>query len=170
MAGFVLGLAATALGSALVLLARKRVAIAAVDEDAINASWTAGFPRRLRLAIGLGSAGLSIAIAAVGWLLSRGDTMILALVVGPFIALASIGAERTYRSTPDGLEVRRSVSRQFLPWTHFDGFSVTDDAVVLHRPFPYLALRCSRVDILNEEGGCRHRGGAPRTARLIGLE
>jgi hypothetical protein len=63
--------------------------------------------------------------------------------------------EYTYRATPNGIERTRNwwlyTTYERFSWEEFDGFSVTDDAIVLHRRLPRLDLRCSRRKIIDRE-------------------
>jgi hypothetical protein len=80
---------------------------------------------------------------------------ILPVLLSPLVVLTSILSERTYRATPAGVELRRGsrwfVNRHLLPWSRFQGFSVTGDAIVLHRAAPHIDVRCCRDDIGTDE-------------------
>lgn len=151
--GLLLGLFASGLGSALVLMARNR--LAETNVATVEAEWSAGWPRRDRLLVALGAvAVLGVATGLAVW--QFGWVGVNALTVGGalFAPFSGLVSERTYRVTPTGLEKRREtrifVSRHLLQWKRFDGFSVTDDAVVLHRPLRP-DIRCSRLDIHTDE-------------------
>jgi hypothetical protein len=153
-AGFFLGLAACLLGAALTLMARSRRADEAVDEAAVELEWTAGWPRRARLKfMGVVLLALWAMYGAVAWrygLVDASPLLQFAFVV--VMGARSTVSERTYRVTSAGLELRRDgwvhVSWRFIPWSSLEGFSVTDDGVVLHRRLPYPDLRCARWDVI----------------------
>jgi len=155
-AGFLSGIAATCLGTALVQMARARIVDETVVDSDVRVEWTAGWPRRDRVRVAIGTlvaVGLPFGLAFWQW----GQIVFHALPLGIVLvfSIASLVDERTYRLTPAGLEQRRGtrwfVSRQLTPWSQFDGVSVTDDAVVLHRQLPYIDIRCSRQDLVTHE-------------------
>lgn len=154
--GFLLGIVATVLGSYLVLMARTRLANAAVDDADIAVEWRAGWPncaRQKLMLVTLAVVGLltGLGVWQIGW---RAMTFVLPGGLVPISMLRSMGTERTYRATAAGLEQRREerwvVSRRLIPWSRFDGFSVTNDAVVLHRTAPSVDIRCRRYLIDDE--------------------
>ena len=154
--GFFLGIVATSLGEYLVLMARTQLANATVDDTDVAVEWTAGWPRRARLWLMVGILtviGLLVGLAfwRLGW---RAVTTVLPLGTVLVVVLRSMVSERTYRATSVGLEQRREgrwfVSRRLIPWSRFDGFSVTDDAIVLHRALPHTDVRC-RSYLIDDE-------------------
>ncbi len=154
--GFLLGLVATLLGSYLVVMARTRLANATVDDADSSVEWRAGWPQRARLKLMVATLAVIVPLGglAVWQLGSRAMTTVLPGVIGLVFALRSIVTERTYRATSAGLEQRRDgrwfVTRRLIPWSRFDGFSVTNDAIVLHRTVPYVDVRCRRYLIDDE--------------------
>lgn len=153
--GFVCGLLATCLGSALVLMARNRMAEANSKESDHDIEWTAGWPLRDRLGVVLGSLAI-VAVVAAPAVWQLGLPGLYSLTVSGVLAQGIYGlvSERTYRVTPAGLERRREnklvVSRHLIQWKRLDGFSVTDDAIVLHRLLR-LDYRCARSAIYADE-------------------
>lgn len=154
--GFFLGIVATSLGSCLVLMARTRLANATVDDADIAVEWRAGWPQRARLKLMVGTLAVvgllaGLAVWQLGW---RAVTTVLPGGIVPVFMLRSMVTERTYRATSAGLEQRREgrwfVPRRLIPWSRFDGFSVTNDAIVLHRALPYVDVRCRRYLIDDE--------------------
>jgi hypothetical protein len=154
--GFGLGLVACLLGSLLVTMGRNRLVSATVDPDEVGdvaAEWTAGWPRRARL--GLLLVVFAVATPVVGlavWRFGRQALMPLpALGLPTILAASALAGERTYRVTPAGLEQRRetrwTVSRRLTPWSAFEGFTLTDDTLVVHRRSLGLDVRCSRWDV-----------------------
>ncbi|ELZ11084.1 hypothetical protein C479_09753 [Halovivax asiaticus JCM 14624] len=119
--------------------------------------WTARRPRKRTFVIRLTTA-LSVAcLYGLVWV-SSGDPPIRGMVTGGLVlvlVLAVIESEYTYRATTTGLE-RRPIrwgptKRTHFAWETSSGFSVTNDAIVLHRPFPQLDRRWSRADIIETE-------------------
>lgn len=152
-AGFALGVVAAVLGGVLVVMARTRVAVATVDNGSVEAEWTARWDLRGRATVALGTLAVvgSVFGAAVWQLGWSTASRFLHLGLIPVIVISSLMARRDYRATPAGLEHRRtgrlSGPRQITPWSRFDGFTVTDGAIVLHRPLPHLDVRCRRWDV-----------------------
>ncbi len=154
--GFLLGLVAAWLGSFLVLMARTRLANATVNDATITVEWRAGWPHRARLTLMAGAlAVIGLPAGLVAWQigLMAGITTLQGGLIFMFV-LRSMTTERTYRATSAGLEQRREgrwfVPRRLIPWSRFDGFSVTTDALVLHRAFPSVTVRCRRYLIDDE--------------------
>ncbi|WP_135303831.1 hypothetical protein [Haloarcula amylovorans] len=155
--GFCLGIVASVLGSVLVQMARARLVHATVDDGDVDTEWTAGWPPRDRLK--LAAATLAVVVPLFGlavWQLGGVGVMAFSsLCIVSIVALSSLAAKRTYRATPAGLEQRRAgrlfVSRHLVSWSQFEGFTVTDDAVVLHRPLPHFDVRCKRWDLMTND-------------------
>jgi hypothetical protein len=154
--GFFLGIVAASLGSYLVLMARTRMANATVDEGNIAAEWTAGWPQSARLKLIAGTLAViglltGLAVWQIEW---RAVTTVLPGGLALVFVFQSIVSERTYRATSVGLEQRSEgrwfVSRRLTPWSRFESFSVTNDAIVLHRTLPYIDVRCRRYLIDDE--------------------
>jgi len=155
--GFFLGFVACCLGGVLVPMARTRLVNATVDASEVDTEWTAGWPRQDRFKLVIGAlviVGVSYALAF--WQLGlQGVTMAGATGTIPMVGIHSLASERTYRVTPVGLEQRREArwveSRQLRLWSQFDGFSVTDRAIILHRQLPHFDIRCSRRDLIDDD-------------------
>lgn len=139
------------LGFILVGMSRTRHTAAVLAEAEEFAQWEARWPqRRRRLAAG----GMAIAgVAGVGGLAARfvfgiewaGYLYYLIFLWTPF---AGVGNGRTFRVTTDGLVVERPLQQRLKPWSAFTGYTLTDDALVVHpaawwRP----ASRSDRADI-----------------------
>lgn len=155
--GFYLGLVAVCLGSVLVVMARARVVDATVDDSDVDVEWTASWPRRDRFRYMVGTlvavaAMLAPAVWGLGW---QGVSLFTPFGLVLVFGVQSLVADRTCRATPTGLVQHRGRgpfrSRQLLPWSAFEGLSVTDDAIVLHRPLPHVDVRCSRRRLLADE-------------------
>ncbi|EMA26306.1 hypothetical protein [Haloarcula argentinensis] len=154
--GFLLGVVATTLGGYLVLMARTQLANATVDDADIAVEWRAGWPQRARLKLMVGTLAVvgllaGLAVWQLGW---RAATTVLPGGIVPVFMLSSMVTERTYRATSAGLEQRREgqwfASRRLIPWSRFESFSVTNNAIVLHRTVPYIDIRCRRYLIDDE--------------------
>ncbi|MEY7851247.1 hypothetical protein AB7C87_18845 [Natrarchaeobius sp. A-rgal3] len=154
--GFLSGIVATSLGSYLVLMARTRLANATVDDADISVEWSTGWPQRARLKLVVGTLAVvcllaGLAVWQIGW---RAVTTVLPGVIVPVFVVRSMVTERTYRATSAGLEQHREgrwfAPRRLIPWSRFDGFSVTNDAIVLHRALPFVDVRCRRYLIDDE--------------------
>lgn len=152
LAGFLMGIVATFMGSALVLMARKRLANASVDEAEVSVEWRAAWPQPRRFWVLLLPLLTVVPIVGLGslWLL---DGPIFGIVIAfpLLVALIRLGSERTYRVTPAGLEQRLLFSCRLLPWSQFDGFRVTNDAIVIQQPLPHINIFISRSDIYEQE-------------------
>jgi len=134
---FFFGAFAMVLGGVLGVMARSRHTAALVATADVDCEIEAGWPSaaRKRLAVLalpfllVGAVGLlSIYFRPENWLLSLGQ---LLLPVGISIFLQS--EPRPYVVTAAGLEQRLPVARRLFRWDSFDGYTRTDDALVLHR-------------------------------------
>jgi hypothetical protein len=135
--GFFFGLFAMGVGFALAVMLRTRHTDAVVGTTEIEREFSAGWPhhaqrraRRISLAAAAvtGVAFLTGLLADVEWLRLTGQVLFPAV-----IATVSWGDERTYTVSAAGLEQRNPVARQLFRWDDFDGYTRTDDALVLHR-------------------------------------
>lgn len=153
--GFFTALFGVILGFGLTVMSRNRYVKAVVDEDAVAATWRAGWPKRRRRAaqaIGLvfmlGYMGGSLADLAFGtdWLQPLGTGL---LAVG--VSVINLGQERTYRTTPFGLETKLPMYRNVYDWDGFESFEVHERAILLHRRSPWRpVVRCARADLDDE--------------------
>lgn len=152
--GFVLGCVALFFGVVLVVMARTRMTMANVGESDITIEWTAGWPLRDKAAVIM---GLLIVFGVLAGVVLRQpdlETSTVWSLASILIACYSVWlSERTYRVTPVGLEHRRDsgvTTRGLKRWKRFTGFSVTEDAIVLHRR-NRIDYRCARSDIDTDE-------------------
>lgn len=152
-AGFVLGIVACWLGEFLVRTARNRVASVAVADGDVAVEWTAAWPRVHKIKVQLGVVLPCLAVASLVAVRYSLQTIVYTLpaVVTIVLVTKSALADRDYRVTPSGLEHRREGQivdyRQYVPWSQVRGFTVTDSAVILHRPWLRPSIRFSRRDI-----------------------
>lgn len=155
----VLGLVAVVVGEIALRAARNQIACSATSETDVTIRWSAKWPRAQRLSI-LAIVGL----AGIGLLLATALRVIpLPIAVSGFgpgvVALVVLArelfSEREFELTPAGLLHARSgtryTTRQFLPWSGIESFTLTDDAVVLHRAGLLPSIRFSRSDIRPDE-------------------
>jgi hypothetical protein len=153
--GFLLGVVAILLGSALRVMARNRLVDALVGDETARAEWQAGWPRRRRMWV-QGDAAVVMVLVVLVMLVSLWQGadwgFNVFAILGPMSAvLVSLGTKRTYRVTSVGLEREYPVARRLLTWDQFSGVEVSDDAIVLRRQFPRLDVRCAREDLDDEE-------------------
>lgn len=152
IAGFFTGMLAMLLGFGLLAMSRTRYAKAVVDEDTIELEFEAAWPERRRLWVMTVAVALLVASAVTLALRALGvihwDVNLIGFAPGIAGVALSLGTERTYRVTPVGLERRMPALRQFHAWDSFSGFSVTEDALVVHRRQSWrLDFRCARDDL-----------------------
>jgi len=161
--GFILGLVASFLGDILVHMARNRLADAAVNEKDVVVKWTAGWTRadRIKAVAGgiiLGAIFFVGILLYFGWLEILFEPMAIIQLFFLFTVLTlvanTMSSRRTYRVTPAGLERRLQKphgTRLFTPWSAFDGVTVTDTKVLLHRGTLQPDVRFSRRDLVDED-------------------
>jgi len=151
---FFFGAFAMVLGGTLGVMARTRHTAAVVAQADVECEIEAGWPSaaRKRLAVlsvpffVVGAVGfLSIYFGQDSWPLSLGQLM---FPVGVSIFLQS--EPRPYVVTSAGLEQRVPVARQLFRWDAFEGYTRTDDALVLHRPWRF-DCRLALADIENPD-------------------
>lgn len=152
VAGFALGLAAAGLGAVLVQMARGRLVETPTAGDA-SATWSAPWPRRYRVAFRWGLPAVVVVVLGLGSIQFAVISTFEVLVFGALlvVVLDDLDVTHQYRATPSGLERRLGGSRWLVPWDRFEGFSVTDDALVLHRAFPNADVRCARLAVVEAE-------------------
>lgn len=139
------------LGIGLVAMSRTRNADAILEDSTDIAEWEARWPRRWRRVAGgvaiaafiLSTVGIvSAFVFATEW----GWRLYYLLFVG--IPLVNTLNPRTFRVTDAGLVVEHPVQRQLRPWSTFESYELTEDALVI-RPGAWWrpAHRCGREDI-----------------------
>lgn len=155
--GFILGMAACWLGEFMVRTARSQVAAFAVTNENITVEWTAAWPRTHKRKVQIGV--VLICLVVVGliaiWYAPQTIVYTLPTVLTFVFVTRSAFADRKYKATPSGLEhLRKGMifdSRQFVPWSQIDGFTVTNSAVILHRTPLHPSIRFSRRDVRTNE-------------------
>jgi len=136
---FFFGLGAMVVGVALGVMARTRHTDTVLDGVETKCAFRAGWPgplrRRLALAVGAFTAvtGACFAIGLLGdWFaLQLAGQLLLPLGIVTYTSTE----ERDYTISAAGLEQRLPVARRVTPWDGFEGYTRTDDALVLHRPW-----------------------------------
>jgi len=135
--GFAFGLFAMGAGFALAVMLRTRYTDAVVGATEIEREFSAGWPRHARRRaqrlslVGAALAGVAFVaglLTDVEWLRIAGQILFPAV-----IGTVSWSEERTYTVSTAGLEQRNPVARRLFRWDAFDGYTCTDDALVLHR-------------------------------------
>lgn len=151
IAALFFGAFATLLGLVVagVATSRHAAAVLAANPDAVE--WTAGWPEPTKGRIeGLGLAMISVGtlIVFVGFSLDGfalwypGQALVMLGIVGP----AEV-RERTFTVTPAGLVVRYPGGfARVRRWSEFEGYSTTEDAVRLHRPWR-VDYRCALSEL-----------------------
>lgn len=154
---FVLGIVAAFVGEIALRAARNRIACSAARAEDLTITWSAKWPRSHKLNIlaivvlaGIGLlAVLAVTVAPVSVVFTGPFVLVLVLVTRMFLS------EREFELTPAGLSHARrgtlSTHRQFLPWSEIESFTLSDDAVVLHREGLLPSIRFSRSDIRPDE-------------------
>ncbi|WP_435158358.1 hypothetical protein [Haladaptatus sp. DFWS20] len=137
----------------LVTMSRNRYTTAALAGTTEITEWEGRWSQRWRqisygvmiIAILGSSAGIIAQVMfRVEW---AGDLYLLMVLWAP---LAGAGNPRTFRVTDAGLVVERPMLHRFRPWTAFTGYSLNDEALVIHRKGWWRQnLRCDRDDIDN---------------------
>jgi len=138
-------------GAGLVFAAHNRHARAALDGSDRSVEFSARGPERdRRLATwGVGAlmlsgtigfaASLAVGLEPLRWLFH--------FMIAGGAGLAGATAERTYVVANAGVRVGTPVHKRIRPWSVFDGHSLTDDALVLHRSgWSLRGLRDLRLD------------------------
>jgi len=148
--GFFFGLFAMMAGFALGVMVRTRYTDARLRDVLTEHEFRAGWPRRaqrrfrrlsLAAAAVTGVAFVAGLLANVEWLQLTGQ------ILFPTVAgTVWWGDEQTYTVSAAGLEQRAPVARRLFDWDSFDGYSRTDDALVLHRRW-WVDLRFALADL-----------------------
>lgn len=133
------GLGAMVVGFVLGVMARTRHTDAVLDSVDVVCEFRAGWPAIARRRLGFVAAAV-VAAAMVSFLVGVFSDRHLLQTAGqlllPLGLVAYTSTEaRDYTASPAGLEQRLPVARRLTPWDAFDGYSRTDDALVLHRPW-----------------------------------
>jgi len=133
------GLGAMALGFVLGVMARTRHADAVLDGVETACEFRAGWPAAARrragfvvvAAVVLGSAGFLAGVLSERFVLRSAGQLLLPLGIAAYTATET----REYTVSSAGLEQRLPVARRLWSWDAFDGYSRTDEAILLHRPW-----------------------------------
>jgi len=161
--GFFLGIFTICLGSLLVNMGRNRLTDTIVDDVDVKIEWTASWTRadQLKATVGallIGSV-TTVVLGYLGWSMTGGPEIIsleiAATVTAPLFLTSlvyayDVSSRSTYRLSRAGLE-RNSGQlfspTVFVPWSQFDGVTVSDSKVVLHRGRFHPDVRFSRQDL-----------------------
>ncbi|WP_136716128.1 hypothetical protein [Halorientalis salina] len=143
---------ALVIGLGTYLLANQRMLAWSRANDAVVAEWVAEPTRRHTWF--LRGLALSGALALLGAGVTYEDAVFLAefapTAAGVLFAAAFfVGGKRHYVALADGLYVKRvgSYGGEFIPWSRFADFEVTESSLALYRWLPPLAFRSARADV-----------------------
>ncbi|WP_340100714.1 hypothetical protein [Salinibaculum salinum] len=154
--GTVAAVGGFAAGGILGIMARSRYSKAITELAESHATWRAAWSDRRRRPMQLlGALGVAGGIVAFGVPVVWNHPFLqpLANVLIPMGAVVfTFGQARTYHATSAGLEQQMPAARALYEWDHFEGYTVAEDAIVLHRRAPWrLPLIYDRDDIDDEE-------------------
>ena len=134
---FFFGVGAMTVGFVLGVMTGTRHADATLDGIDVEREFRAGWPSDARRRLGIVAGAVTVAagccfVAGVftDWFPLQAVGQIL-VPVG--IASYSSTETRTFTASAAGLEQRLPVARRLVPWDAFEGYTRTDDALVLHR-------------------------------------
>lgn len=154
--GIVAAVGGFAIGGILGIMARSRYTSAVTEIAESYATWRAAWSKRRRRPVQLLGlltvvGGIGAFVAQVVW--NHPLLQPLANVLLPIgLALFTFGQPRTYHATSAGLEKEMPAARTLSEWDHFEGYTVAEDAIVLHRRAPWrFPLICDRDDIDDEQ-------------------
>jgi hypothetical protein len=136
---FFFGIGAMAVGFVLGVMARTRHADAVLADVERECEFRAGWPeaarRRLMFAAGAATV-VAVLCVGVGILTDRFWLQSVGQILFPVGVVSYTSAEpRTFTVSEAGLEQRLPVARRLVSWNVFEGYSRTEDAIVLHRRF-----------------------------------
>jgi len=137
--GAFLGLFAALGGLALGGLARSRYATAVLEDVAEETTVEAGWPTPARNRL-YAVAGVLAGLSAIGWIagvVAGPDWLATLGQMGFSLGLVTsvLGRSRTYRVTSAGLAVDEPLRTRLVPWSAFEGWDRTDDAIEVRRPW-----------------------------------
>lgn len=154
--GIVAAVGGFTIGGILGIMARSRYTSAVTEVAERYATWRAAWSDRRRRPMQLlGVLGVVTGIVAftvqVVW--HHPLLQLLANVLLPIgLAVFTFGRARTYHATSAGLEQQTPVARALSEWDQFEGYTVAEDAIVLHRRAPWrFPLICDRDAIDDEQ-------------------
>jgi len=144
LAGLLGGFAAVsgcAVGGVLAVMADTRHANAVTARADVLGTWRAPWPEANRRIVRRAGVAVLI-IGAVAFVAGALVDFELLRYAGQFlfpigIVVTTVGRERTYRATSAGLELQAPVRRHLVDWERFDGYMVTDRAVIVHPTAPW---------------------------------
>ncbi len=130
-----------ATGGILAVMADTRYTKAVTERSEIFAEWRAPAPRdhqrRVQIAGGAVVA-CSLVLVVLGALFDHSLARFSGQILLPMGVVAlSRGQERHYRATKAGLELVAPGRRHLHDWEQFDGYMITDQALVVHRTAPW---------------------------------
>lgn len=147
--GAVAGIGSVAVGGLLSLMADTRYAKAVTESARVDATWRAPWPERPRRRVRYVGGGVAVAcglLFVVGAVFDIPVVRYGAQFVLPLgIVVSTWGQARTYRATSAGLELQAPANRHLYRWEQFEGYMLTEEAIVLHHRAPWrLPMYCDR--------------------------
>lgn len=134
---FFFGVGAMVVGFVLGVMARTRHTDAILDGVEVDREFRAGWPEAAKRRLGIAAVVVTVAAAlcfVVGILTDWFPLQAVGQILVPVgIVSYSSTEQRTFTVSEPGLEQRKPVARRLTPWDAFEGYSRTDDALVLHR-------------------------------------
>lgn len=134
---FFFGTGAMAVGFVLGVMALTRHTDAVLDGVERDCEFRAGWPSAAKRRLGVAAGGVTV-VAAVCFLVGIVTDRVWLQSVGQILFPLGVvsytsGEPRTFTVSEAGLEQRLPVARRLTPWDAFEGYSRTEDALVLHR-------------------------------------
>ncbi|WP_435179844.1 hypothetical protein [Halorussus sp. AFM4] len=130
-------LGAGLVGTGLVFAAHNRHAKAVLSESALCVEFSARGPardrKRVHWAVGALVLGGMVGLAASVALELESARWLFHLLVAAGAGLVGVTTERTFAVADAGVRIGTPVHKRVRPWTSFESYSLTDDALVLHR-------------------------------------
>jgi hypothetical protein len=134
---FFFGLGALTVGFVLGVMARTRHADATLDGIDVEREFRAGWPSDARRRLGIVAGAVTVAAGCcfvVGVFTDWFPLQAVGQILVPVGIVSYSSTEpRTFTASAVGLEQRLPVARRLVPWDAFEGYTRTDDALVLHR-------------------------------------